>query len=374
MSPIFVLIWGTPEVAARCAAGLGPDDWRLIDARAGDHRLRPLLHARAAGWPVPAEIAARWRESHRRAQGRALAQRVALARIGKAFAAAGVRAAVLKGGAFVWGAGLDPALRPMRDLDLLIDAADAPRAVALLEGLGFTPDPATIGESDKHLPAMRAADGVAVEPHLRLFDRFDRAGAARDAAFVARAWRRAEASVAPGILALGPSDTLLHLILHAVLDHQFNNGPLLLFDLARLIDGGRIDWALFWEEAAALRATRACQLALGVAVAVAGVAVEWRGHAPADLGPDEIARATRLMLVDGHARAALGWPGRLLRVPLRAWPTQARRMLARRRRRATVEAVSAAVGWRGALAQALARYGRARIADALILGLWLKRG
>jgi hypothetical protein len=375
MSPLFTLLWGEEVKAATHAAGLRAEDWLALSRQAAQQRLRPLLHHRsmAGSWPVPPDLARQWQKSYNRATMRALGQRAALTRIGTVLAAEGVRAAVLKGGAFVWAPGFKSALRPMRDLDLLIAPDDAGRVVEILSSAGFSGGGAQLGESGKHLPPMTSGE-VTVEPHLHLFDTYDDQAAESERQFIERAWQRAQPSVVSGVLALCPTDTLLHLILHAVLDHQFNNGPLLLEDLKALTGSGRIDWALFWDEAARLDAVRACQLALGVGHELAGVGVDWRGHEPGDLGADHVARVARLMLIDMDRRSAVGWPGQLLRLPLRRWPGQLLTMLRRRRERdTTVGEPGNEAGLRSAIGQALGAQGRSDITDAIDLTRWLQR-
>lgn len=372
MSPLFALLWGKESRSAATAAALGEEEWHALSRLAEQHRLRPMLHRRSTteSWPVPQHLARQWLNSYNRAALRALGQRAALARIGAALSAGGIKAAVLKGGAFVWSAGFDPALRPMRDLDLLIAPDDAARVVGILSAAGFAGGSAALSGSGKHLPPMTSG-GLIVEVHLHLFDTYDDVAAEREARYIARAWQRAEAAAVPGICALCPADTLLHLILHAVLDHQFNNGPLLLGDLKLLIGSGRIDWALFWNEAERLEAVRACQLALGVVKQLAGIVVEWGEHTPADLSPDQVERVSRLMLVGLAQRSAVGWPGQLLRLPLRRWPGQLLTMLRRRRRRDVNDAEGA--GMLAAVSHALGDQGRSDIADALDIARWLGR-
>jgi hypothetical protein len=375
MSPLFALLWGEESGAAALAARLGEADWLTLNHQAAQHRLRPLLHVRSAAgsWPVPPDLAQQWQASYKRSTLRALGQRAGLARIGAVLAAKGVRAAVLKGGAFVWAPGLDPALRPMRDLDLLIAPEDSRRVVEILNAAGFSGGSAQLAGSGKHLPAMTSGP-ITVEPHLHLFDTYDDQAAERERKFIARAWQRAEPAVAPGVLALCPTDTLLHLILHAVLDHQFNNGPLLLGDLAALTGSGRIDWALLWDEAKRLDAVRACQLALGVGQELAGIEVDWGRHGPGDLGAGQVERVSRLMLVDMTHRSAVSWPGQLLRLSPRRWPNQVLTMLRRRRHRDESSAVAASdTGLRAAIGNALGAQGRADIADAVDLARWLRR-
>ena len=373
MNPLFALLWGEEAKAAAVAAGLGAEDWLVLSRQAAQQRLRPLLHRRSAAgsWPVPPGLARQWQNSYNRAAMRALGQRAVLTRIGAAFAAAGVRAAILKGGAFVWAPGLDPALRPMRDLDLLIAPEDAGRVVEILSTAGFDGGSTELAESGKHLPAL-ISEEVTVEPHLHLFDTYDDRAAERERHFIARAWQRAEPAVVPGIATLSPTDTLLHLILHAVLDHQFNNGPLLLGDIKALAGLERINWTLFWDEAERLDAVRVCQLALGVGQELAGIAVDWGGHAPGDLGADQAERVARLMLIDMDRRSTVGWPGQLLRLPLRRWPGQMLTMLHRRRRRdANTSKADNRAGMLAAVGHALGEQGRSDIADAVYIARWL---
>lgn len=107
---------------------------------------------------------------------------------------------------------------------------------------GFAVDPQS-RPSDKHLPAK--TDGKAVvELHLLIFDNHDDAAAQREQAFIATAWQRAVLGPVSGMQMFSLTHTLLHVILHAVLDHQFNNGPLLLIDMPALAETSMIDRAL----------------------------------------------------------------------------------------------------------------------------------
>lgn len=377
MSPIFTLLWGDLVRAEEVSASLDREGWLALDRQVAQHRLRPLLFQRGSDrqWNVPAEMLEAWQASHQRSAMRALAQQAALARIGKALSAGGVPAAILKGATFVWSDGFDPALRPMRDLDVLIRPSDAQAATALLRAVGFVSG--TKGPpSGKHLPAMTSGK-VAVELHLRIFDTYDEQAATRERGFIERAWQRAGPAAFAGLQALSPTDTLLHLIHHAVCDHQFNNGPLLLTDMLTLVERGPIDWALFWEEAERIDALRACQLALGFGERVSGLVVEWQGHAPLDLGEPEMERVARLMLVDMTYRAALGWPVQLLRTAPRRWPAQLAAMVRRHRGVGVGVAVPPPQGEAGlgaAISYAIGAEGRSKIADAVRLTRWLRRG
>jgi hypothetical protein len=113
-------------------------------------------------------------------------------------------------------------------------------------------------------------------------------------------------------------------------------------------------------------------LALALGEALCGLTVEWRGHRPADLGPQDIAQAARLMLVDTNYRSATGWPAQLLRLPPHRWPAQVGAML-KRRSAAGSAAPSGEPGFGGSIAYAMGADGRTRLADAVRLSLWLRR-
>ena len=128
--PLFGLLWPTRS------EGVAHElDWQALDRSAAQHRLRPVLHKRV-GHLAPRELAAQWEQSYHRAGMRALYQRAGLIRVTRVLAAAGIEALALKGAVFVWLRGSDPALRPMRDLDLLVAEDRALEAHRLLRELG----------------------------------------------------------------------------------------------------------------------------------------------------------------------------------------------------------------------------------------------
>ncbi|MEN9936380.1 MAG: hypothetical protein RLZZ387_2959 [Chloroflexota bacterium] len=97
----------------------------------------------------------------------------ALAEILARFHAAGVEALALKGAALSFLVYPRPALRPMRDIDLLVRASDAPRAYALLGELGFriSDHPFALAPGHHHLDSLHRRDegfSVCVELHHAL--------------------------------------------------------------------------------------------------------------------------------------------------------------------------------------------------------------
>ncbi len=65
-----------------------------------------------------------------------------------------------------------------------------------------------------------------------------------------------------GIRFTGAADLLVHLCLHAVYEHQFDNGPLTLCDIKWLVATSQIDWPHVWRLGSEQGATRGLVLAL----------------------------------------------------------------------------------------------------------------
>jgi len=309
------LLWPLPDGVGPDVAALSPSTWQVIDHCARQHRLRPLLHARAKqceDWSAPADIARKWQAVHRRSALRALAQRAELQRIGGLFAQAGLHATLLKGGAIVGTGTIDPALRPLRDLDLLLAEGDLGPAHRLLLAAGYTGVQADFDREAKHLPLLTSPAGVHVELHGRLIDTPQTGRAQAEARWQRAAMARSRALTTGPVAPTSPTDTLLHIVLHGVLDHRFNNGPLLLVDIACLTTRTAIDWDLFWTEADALDARRACRLALHLAARRGlGGAIVWP-HAPESPPSARVLRqAETMMLIDLDRISELGWAGQI---------------------------------------------------------------
>ena len=317
----------------------GEADWAILDGLAGPHRLRPLLHhhdvATGEIWPLSASIRAGWRKASHMATRHKLVQAATLVTIARIFARHGVSAMLLKGGAFAWDGWTPLALRPMRDLDLLVDTADASRAQALLCANGFK----TVRSSDlkaKHLPPLVNDSGVWVEIHWKVVSVDTLEDAARESRL--RAHFRAGAiplNVPPlpdaAINRTMPTDTLLHILIHSVRDHQLNNGPLTLLDCALLIAHGDIDWPRFWHVAQDSGMIRFAQFGLSLAKHWRpGLPIDWQAHQPTDLPPDLLDHAIDMMLVDPQRQTELGWLGRALRPSAGATIRQIGRVLHRR--------------------------------------------
>lgn len=311
---LFGLLWPDPR------DGTGqPVDWDAIAQIATHHRLRALLHQRVVSGAIapPPALAAQWAAAFRGRQADSLRQRSEIARLAGLLQDAGIEAILLKGAAIAWRGWFEPAIRPMRDLDLLVSAPDAQHAQRLLLASGWNGDAGPNLSNDKHLPGLTSQSGVLVEIHTHLFEPNDAAERARDAAFQQLVRDHAIRPPGAALAMSSDTDTLLHVIVHAVLDHQFNNGPLFVFDLLALLDHGAIDWGRFWANAETIGAVRAAQLSLAFAARVSPQSrIEWGAHRALGMTADMLGSVAELMLADRHQHAAVGVIGRLSR---RGW-------------------------------------------------------
>lgn len=231
-------------------ARLKPEAWRLLFSQARDQGMASLvfLHATQAGAlaSAPAEVAAGLAASYahtlvtsRQLQ---LAQRELLTALGSR----GIQAMVLKGTALAERYYGNVALRPVRDIDLLVWRADLPAAVETLKRLGYVPQRG-LGRPTQFFALASAALGyqhagrVTVEVHWQLTSR----PVYRPALDVRRAWARALPldTTDSGALALrlAPADELRFLCVHLAAEHEMSR-LIWLVDIATLVRSLDDDW------------------------------------------------------------------------------------------------------------------------------------
>jgi hypothetical protein len=321
LAPLLLDMLARDRGADRAAlAALSDAEWDMIGDMAKQHRLGPLLHQQMGGrgsdWPVPAALKARWARGWRASAERALAVQQALIAVGALADREGLAYAALKGAWLAWQAYPQPALRPMRDIDLLLGEEDAVRLHAAMNAAGAEPGKFSHTPIDfarahhKHLPPLHwGPQKVAFELHWRLSNPTegeDRAGvAATTAGLLAR---RVRATVGPVDIAyLDPTDSLLHLIVHAAYGRQpFDTGPQVLTDLAAAIDAAAIDWPRFWADAGRQGRTGGARLLFALVAKYMGVR-ETGDPDPAPVPARLVAAAEALMLQDMDARAERGF-------------------------------------------------------------------
>ncbi|MDF1722484.1 MAG: nucleotidyltransferase family protein [Minwuia sp.] len=260
------------------------DDWSQILAWAAEHRFMPYLHYSIgrAGLrdTLPAEVQRTLAAAYRRSTLRALSMQRDMIHVSRVLDDAGIGHLFLKGAYLAHFAYPESGLRPMRDLDVLVRRDQAMAAFNALLANGLERNPKHMGNPEvylagsKHLPTIRVPGGASVEVHtltttpsaLMPYD----PALGRHEVLGQRAVRRTVAG--QDISFSGPEDLLLHICVHAVLDNQFNNGPLTLTDIAWILDHHQIDWPTFWDLARQQQATR------GVALALRLLEREWPGQ------------------------------------------------------------------------------------------------
>jgi hypothetical protein len=290
---------------------LSEADWDQILFWAAEHRFGPcLFHALGqAGLRVylPRKASDVLERSYRAATFRSLAVQSEILRVHELLDVAGIDHLYLKGAYLAQFAYPELGLRPMRDIDLLVSRDRALEAFQVLVNAGFLTDPGDNAHPEaflaksKHLPRLTAPrSNVAVEVHTRLTetDRLTRAKASMEFDdLLARSIMRNVGG--RGIRFTGPADLLVHLCLHAVYEHQFDNGPLTLCDIRWLVATSQIDWPLVWRLASEQGATRGLVLALKLTQREwPELAIEFLG-ADACIGPadgDVLPLAAHLMM------------------------------------------------------------------------------
>lgn len=235
---------------------LQAEDWHEFSRLAAMHRLEPMLQDRLVrsglADSLPVVLRERLQAAHRRHTLRNLNIQRELVTVTRLLAEAGIAAMALKGAYLARFAYPEAGLRPMRDLDLLLRPAQAVAAFELLRRQGYEPTFGGVPEAyfaDRiHLPPLRGPGGIAIELHHRLTP----PDIGSDA-FEESLWTRSVEKELGGRHILFPctEDLLLHLCIHATLDHKLDLGPLALVDVALAIETGPTDWPDFLERVAA---------------------------------------------------------------------------------------------------------------------------
>lgn len=351
------MLSATREVEPDRFARLDDKDWRAIALIVGQHRIGPMLHHQHKlhqdQWTVPAAITEIWADAYRKSTMRSLRLQLALRRIDNVLRAADIPYAAMKGAWLFLHAYANPALRPMRDLDIIVAPENALRAHKLLEESGFIrPDEFAKAseysiELAKHLPPQRCAEtGILLEVHTRVIDKLSEGQKSGPLGDTDALLQRSEEG--DGITFLSPTDTMLHLVLHAAYDHQFNNGPLTLNDVAFLAASSPIDWPRFWAMAEAGQWDRGAELLFAMARRYHDPAL-FPAHSGSMAPPSEenIESALLLMLQDFDQRQVVAFRAQLANAqsPLGRGAVLWQRAVPGPHMRAAMSGSPSAIGW-----------------------------
>ncbi|ALE15485.1 hypothetical protein AMC99_00169 [Altererythrobacter epoxidivorans] len=217
--------------------------------------------------PMPYAVAAKLEGADREAALVSLAQGRQAVQTVRSLHEAGFAPIALKGAALAYGYYPVPALRQMRDIDLLLPADQAIEARALLLGHGFRPHPnaARYGlEKGHQLPELyHPESGLLVEIHHRLGPpEWKGETLLRDRVFESDATICILGEI---IRVPDAASNLLHLAEHATLHHLFANGPVILTDLHYLHASGKVDWGAVSRLAPELGLERSLSLLAAIA-------------------------------------------------------------------------------------------------------------
>jgi len=230
-----------PRVAALARANL---DWRRVLRMATFERAEPAVHAALAAHAaalVPADLMAALARAARGARVRLAYLHHRLDETVEALAGAGIPVVLLKGAALARTAYPSVGDRPMSDLDLLVRPADAGRAYAVAQAVGWRTSEYESLESfyagHVHLPPLRdgRARDVALELHVGLLPAGHPYRFGPD-----EVWSEA----LPHGQALVPSGRhlALHLCAHFAWSHVLAQGAWVAFrDLRALVEAGALD-------------------------------------------------------------------------------------------------------------------------------------
>ena len=212
-------------ILVHCRRAQGPEFWMGLTEEAEYHGVAPLLEPIISAFAqddpetVPDDV--RWAfvalaHRHRRA---AFAREACVDNLLEAFATVGIPVILLKGAALSHLIYSAPKLRPMVDVDLLINPADVERAVITVRNLGYSfasSHGSRFAGRFHHLPvASILAFGfrVSLEIHVDAFS--PDAPGSLTFATLAAAPRPFQRGTGPRGLALGHTDMLRHLARHA---------------------------------------------------------------------------------------------------------------------------------------------------------------
>jgi len=247
-------------------------EWQALAELAETKRVAPILRRcierSDAATHVPAAVrtaidkACQWHSVY------GLKQTVALGRLWQTLTAEGFRPLLLKGVALAHRDYPDPALRPMRDVDLLLSRDEAERAQAFLiahDRYRLAPWAGSYGVEYNHqLPEIQ---DIAFELTIEVHHRINARGWAQEPLLVDLLQIEAESLRILGhdMKVPSPRTNFLHLVEHATLHHAFENGPLTLVDLHFVATRHDLDWEWIESEAARLGLSNSLRLVARVA-------------------------------------------------------------------------------------------------------------
>ena len=274
--------WNPQALDGACAQAAALD-WEQVLAVALDAGVGPLLYKATRGKNlIPHAVETELRNSYYLNAGRSILLTSEFEAIQNRLSTCGVPFILLKGAALAETIYKNPALRPMVDIDLLVQHRDAQRAVNALAGDHYIPALLDTRAGDLYLfeseiqLEKNSHGGLLLEIHWSLIDSVYHQSVMSMDWF----WQTA-ISVPVGkctTLILGPEAQIIHLCAHLLLHHS-GDGILWKNDLAEVIlhYGDQIDWNLLLCHA------EASHLVLPIKTLLPQIAVDWGVPMPAEV-------------------------------------------------------------------------------------------
>jgi len=254
------------ESASGVLEKLSSQEWNDIVALSYRHGVAPVLYQRLKTLPAAIRTPVETLGSLRRTYIYSCARNVRLFRdLGQVVSdlqRAGIPIIILKGAHLAENIYHDIALRPMSDIDLLVQSGDVPKASETLISLGYS-GTQRASACAIHLDPFTKPGHVDIEVHHHIVDpvqmkHVDLAGL----------WQRAQSIRAGGVdtLALSPEDLLLQLCLHIAIHHGFSTDLCHLYDIRQMIEScsEKIDWCVARDRSRAWDADRSVYLILSL--------------------------------------------------------------------------------------------------------------
>lgn len=148
--------------------------WEEVLSQAEKEGLAPLLkkHLEESGSDYPVAVRRSLDILYKRHQHQAMVRLGVLQEVLQLFDSNGLKVMVIKGAALCYTTYPDPALRPMRDMDLLFHPSEVDHAQKLMRDAGFSQSKAAIPRNHHHLPSLNKNIGdvnICIELHRGLY-------------------------------------------------------------------------------------------------------------------------------------------------------------------------------------------------------------
>ena len=256
-------------------------DWADLINVSHDHRLGPVLYQSLARDSIveliPENLIENLQAQYQLHRVRNLKAYQALTELVELLKSNNIASVALKGAYLSIFAYPDIALRPMRDLDLLVPEQQVIYAYDLLIAKGYkrlhgSGGPESALETAHHLPALVSSTGIVVELHHRI----TQPAKYETCLITQNIWSRSMVKKIGkvNVQFASPEDLLIHLCEHASIHHLFNIGPLILSDINYLVNTHELDWGYI------LQATKEYQLTKALLITLVQVSTKLNTKVP----------------------------------------------------------------------------------------------